>query len=44
VGLKGDVGEQVALVEAVEVDLEGAADVGLVVGRVVEGDAVDLSL
>jgi hypothetical protein len=37
VRLEGDVGEQVALVVAVEVDLEGAADVRLIVGRVVEG-------
>jgi hypothetical protein len=42
VGLEGDGGVQVALVVAVEVDLEGAADVRLVVGQVVEGGVVDL--
>jgi hypothetical protein len=42
VRLEGDLGVQVALVVAVEVDLEGATDVGLVVGGVVEGDVVDL--
>jgi hypothetical protein len=41
-GLEGDGGVQVALVVAVEVDLEDAADVGLVVGQVVEGGVVDL--
>jgi hypothetical protein len=42
VRLKQHRGGQVALVVAVEVDLEGAADVGFVVGVVVEGDVVDL--
>ena len=40
--LEGDLGEQVALVEAVEVDLEGAAHVRFVVGMVVERHVVDL--
>jgi hypothetical protein len=42
VGLEGDGGVQVPLVVAVEVDLEDAADMGLVVGVVVKGDVVDL--
>src|SRR5690606_20198510 len=41
-GLEHDVGLEVALVVVVEVDLENAADVRLVVWVVVEGDAVDL--
>jgi hypothetical protein len=42
VHLEGDVRPEVALVEAVPVDLEVAADVRLVVGMAVERDAVDL--
>jgi hypothetical protein len=42
VGLEGDLGVQVTLVVAVEIDLEGAADVGFVVRVVVEGGVVDL--
>ena len=40
--LEEDVREEIALVEAVEVDLELAADVRLVVRRVIEVDRVDL--
>jgi hypothetical protein len=40
--LEGDVREEVALVVSIEVDLEDASHVGLVVGMVIEGDAVDL--
>ena len=40
--LERHVGEQVTLVVAVEVDLEHAADVRLVVRMIVEVDAVDL--
>jgi hypothetical protein len=36
------IGEKVALIEAVEVHLENAADMRFVVGVVIEGDAVDL--
>jgi len=42
VGLEDDVREQVALVEAVEVDLEGAPHVRLVVRSIVERGVVDL--
>jgi hypothetical protein len=42
VGLEDDLGVQVPLVVAVEVDLEGAADMGLVARVVVEGGVVDL--
>src|SRR4029453_6897427 len=42
VGLEGEGGVQAALVVAVEVDLEHAADMRLVVGVVVELDVVDL--
>jgi hypothetical protein len=41
-GVEDDLGRQVALVEAVEVDLEDASDVGLVVRVVVERRVVDL--
>jgi hypothetical protein len=40
--LERDGGIQVALVEAVEIDLERASDVGFVVWGVVERGAVDL--
>jgi hypothetical protein len=40
--LEGDVGVEVTLVVAVEIDLEDASHVGFVVGMVVEGDIVNL--
>src|SRR5687767_9279857 len=42
VSLEDNVGVEVPLVEAVEVDLEGAARVGLVVRRIVPLESVDL--